>query len=155
MGESRVRRLGAHEVREAAATLALSFDEDPLFVYWLPQRERRQAWLRWFHAISVGEAMATGGAWTLDDGPRFGVMATIPPGRFPPAARETMRAVPWPTHLPTTRLLVSGLGLWRKIGTLHPREDHVYLAAIGVHPAHKGRGLGGALLRHLVTLADD
>lgn len=35
-----------------------------------------------------------------------------------------------------------------------PKEPHHYLVAIGVHPDFQGRGLGGALLRASIALAD-
>ncbi|WP_020666312.1 GNAT family N-acetyltransferase [Amycolatopsis nigrescens] len=37
----------------------------------------------------------------------------------------------------------------------HPRgEPHLYLPAMGVLPAHRGTGLGGAMLRHRLARAD-
>ena len=36
----------------------------------------------------------------------------------------------------------------------HPSEPHWYLPLIGVDPAHRGKGLGGALLSHALTACD-
>ncbi len=36
----------------------------------------------------------------------------------------------------------------------HPKEEHWYLLAIGIHPDAQGRGLGGTLLGHTLALAD-
>ncbi|MEW5855257.1 MAG: GNAT family N-acetyltransferase [Myxococcota bacterium] len=150
-----VRRLDSSELETAVETLALSFDDDPLFRFLLPDGGRRQAWLRWFHALALGESLAAGGAWTLHDGPELGVMALIPPGRWPPPVHDTWNALRWPTRRPSRRMLLSGLPLWRKLLNLHPHLAHLYVYAIGVHPTRQGRGLGGALLRRACALADD
>jgi ribosomal protein S18 acetylase RimI-like enzyme len=36
----------------------------------------------------------------------------------------------------------------------HPREVHWHLPLIGVDPAHQGRGIGSALLRHVLKECD-
>jgi ribosomal protein S18 acetylase RimI-like enzyme len=36
----------------------------------------------------------------------------------------------------------------------HPKEPHWYLPLIGIDPAHQGRGLGGALMRHATEICD-
>jgi ribosomal protein S18 acetylase RimI-like enzyme len=46
-----------------------------------------------------------------------------------------------------------GLHLEGRIHALHPAEPHLYVYVLGVHPSQKGRGLGGALLRHVAGIA--
>lgn len=41
-----------------------------------------------------------------------------------------------------------------KMQSSHPREPHWYLPLIGVDPAHQGKGLSSALLRHALGLCD-
>ncbi|MFC6092609.1 GNAT family N-acetyltransferase [Saccharothrix lopnurensis] len=36
----------------------------------------------------------------------------------------------------------------------HPEAPHLYLASMGVLPRHRGRGVGGAILRHRLARAD-
>ena len=40
------------------------------------------------------------------------------------------------------------------LARVHPRSPHWYLYAIGVDPAHQGRGVGGALLRSRLARVD-
>lgn len=44
----------------------------------------------------------------------------------------------------------------RLMGTCfyHPREHHVSLGVMAVHPNHSGRGVGSALLRHIIDFTD-
>jgi ribosomal protein S18 acetylase RimI-like enzyme len=37
----------------------------------------------------------------------------------------------------------------------HPLEPHYYLEYIGVEPGYQGQGVGSAMLRHLITMADE
>ena len=41
-----------------------------------------------------------------------------------------------------------------QLAALHPAEPHWYLSAIGTEPEHQGRGIGGALMRHVLTRRD-
>jgi ribosomal protein S18 acetylase RimI-like enzyme len=41
-----------------------------------------------------------------------------------------------------------------QMGDAHPEAPHWHLAFVGVDPAHQGRGLGSALLRHTLARVD-
>jgi GNAT superfamily N-acetyltransferase len=51
--------------------------------------------------------------------------------------------------------MIRALRLLFEIDSLHPKEPHWYLATLGTEPAHQGQGIGSALLRSLLTRADD
>ncbi|MBX3192069.1 MAG: GNAT family N-acetyltransferase [Labilithrix sp.] len=146
------RPLRDDELETAAATLALAFMNDPIFVFMMPAPKAREAWLRWFHLRALRECKSVGGAFTVE-GPEAGAIGLYPPGAWPPALRNLIGAIPIPPGLPPHRLITRGLRLERRIHALHPAAKHLYVYVLGVHPSKKGRGLGGALLRHAASLA--
>src|SRR5262249_11882089 len=111
-------------------------------------------WTRWGFLRALNAAFAVGGAFTFDDGPELGAMALHPPGTWPLSWIAELRATPLPLSLPPWRLLTVGRHAERLMHELHPREAHLYLHVVGVHPSQKGRGLGGALLRQAAMIAD-
>jgi ribosomal protein S18 acetylase RimI-like enzyme len=148
-----IRPLRRSELSTAAAILSLAFDADPLFRYFLPRPASRAKWLRWFHLRALNEAFAVGGAFTPAGGPETGAIAIYPPGAWPPSLLGELGATPLPRGLPPWRWVRWGLHLESRIHALHPAEPHLYVYVLGVHPSQKGRGLGGALLRHAAGLA--
>jgi ribosomal protein S18 acetylase RimI-like enzyme len=147
-----VRPLLRPELQVAAHTLALAFDADPLFLDLLPAPAARQKWLDWFFLRALKESFAVGGAFTLEGGPEVAVMGLYPSGTWPSWLGE-IRATSLPPGIPTWRFVRSGLHVERRIHELHPEGPHLYLYVLGVHPSQKGRGLGGALLRHAMASA--
>ncbi len=77
-----------------------------------------------------------------------------PPKRFLVSPRQMM---------PYAYGAVRGLGFrgLTRLGPLseldkeHPSEPHYYLALLGTHPHHQGRGLGGAAMEPTKALADE
>jgi GNAT superfamily N-acetyltransferase len=138
---------------EAVATLAASFDDDPLFRWMLPEATSRRAWIAWFHGVSVDGALGTGTAWTLEEGASRGAITVVPPGAGGPGYGTFLRALGSAPGLPPWRLASTGLRVQARLDALHPREPVVYVHVLGVHPGHKGRGLGGALLGEALALA--
>jgi GNAT superfamily N-acetyltransferase len=44
--------------------------------------------------------------------------------------------------------------MFEQMDALHPWEAHWHLPLIGVDPAHQGKGIGSALLSHVLNLCD-
>lgn len=49
---------------------------------------------------------------------------------------------------------VDGPKIMHQMASYHPREPHWYLPLLGIDPAHQGKGLGGALLKHATDICD-
>jgi len=154
-----IRDLREEAILEACATLAISFDEDPLWLFLVPEADKRRRWLPVIMAAALHDALPDGAVFVPEAGAGAGVMSLIPPGAYPTPTRRALGFlfrrklrpdIPWPPW----RLLRSGIGALRAVGRVHYREPHYYLPVIGVHPDHHGQGLGGALVRHAVTLAE-
>ncbi len=43
--------------------------------------------------------------------------------------------------------------MFEQMDALHPQEPHWHLPLIGVDPAHQGKGIGSALLSHILDVA--
>lgn len=150
-----IRPLRANEIDAAASTLALAFMEDPLFRFMMPGERSRFAWLRWFQRRALAECHRVGGALAFE-GPEGGVCGFYPPGAWPTSLGSMIASIPmlpFPYLLPPRRLATTGLRVEHRMVRVHPAEPHLYLYVLGVHPSRKGKGLGGALLRHLATVA--
>ena len=49
---------------------------------------------------------------------------------------------------------VDGPQVMQQMASYHPHEPHWYLPLIGVDPAHQGKGLGSALMKHVTDICD-
>jgi GNAT superfamily N-acetyltransferase len=134
-----------------AANMAGAFLEDPFVSYLVPGHERRARKLpvmfallyrlaRGYKACDVTANVESVAIWR-------------PPGAW---------------HIPFWQYVTNGpklLGIFggntlRALAAMetmesrHPREPHWYLQAIGTDPAFQGKGYGGVLLRHRLSLID-
>lgn len=148
------RTLRADERDAAVATFVAAFDDDPWFRWALPDARARHAWVGWFHRVSVEHGLRHGTAYTLAEGPSRGAITLAGPGVVGPDTLTWIRALTTPPRaLPTWRLATVGLPTQARLDALHPRHPAVYVHVLGVHPAQKGKGLGGVLLRVALDMA--
>jgi GNAT superfamily N-acetyltransferase len=148
-----VRAAGAADVRPLAEVLARAFEDDPPFVWMLPdERSRLARNRRFFETVVRTEALAFGGVEVACvDGVIVGGAVWYPPGRW--TAAMSLR-----TALGFVRTFGRRLGRASALSTAmaraHPHQPHWYLYAIGVDPARQGSGAGGALLRSRLAHCD-
>lgn len=152
-----MRPLLPEEHGDAVETLALAFDDDPMFRFLLPGDEERHTWIRIVMAGMINIGTRKEGVSTTD-GVR-GVIGVVAPGRdrmpvfdvlgflFKSSRRPKLR---WPSG----HLRRSSLALLSLMGRLHIKEPHYYVQVLGVHPAHQGKGVGRALLEPITRMAD-
>lgn len=136
---------------------ALAYHTNPLMRWVLPDEATRDEACALWLGPSLERYLAAGrvDVVTVDD-EVVAVAAWRPAAPVPAAA---------PTHLPTPAGALAALvgparaaevlGALGTTAGLAPDRPGPYLNYLAVHPAHQGRGLGGALLRHgLASLAD-
>jgi ribosomal protein S18 acetylase RimI-like enzyme len=135
-----------------AASLAAAFRDNPLNRAAIggDAARRLRCNLAGMRAL-LPVAQAGGEVWLAPE--NRGALVAAPPGRFPFAPPS-----PW-VELRT--LVVQGLrarARWARsfehLQARHPAEPHWYLATLGVHPEAQRRGIGRALVAHLLQRAD-
>ncbi|MBI3197921.1 MAG: GNAT family N-acetyltransferase [Rhodospirillales bacterium] len=127
--------------------LMLSFAGDPMARWsWADPKTYLRAFPRFAHAFG-GAAFAQGTAHRIG---HAGAALWLAPGVYPDGAE--MGALMEETIPPA--LQEEGDMLMQQMNAFHPQEPHWYLPLIGIDPAHQGKGMGGALLRHQLAICD-
>ena len=147
-----VVRIGKERLGEASDVLARAFQDDPAWVWLIPDADRRARLLPWLFRVGFD---VTAADVFVTAGPVLGAARWLPPGRAAMRVGPTLRA------LVTTPLRLGAatgpfLAYGRAVEQL--RADvaggpHWYLAGIGVDPASQRQGVGTALVRPGVTAA--
>ncbi len=132
-------------------TLGAAFADDP-FWEWLIGPKRANAKTCGRAIVSIAMPHAAHGASTMTtDGNAIAIWT--PPGKHKITNRELL------PHLfgAATALGFGGfsrLGPTSAIDRMHPKEPHYYLALLGTHPEHQGKGKGSAAMAPVLARAD-
>jgi uncharacterized protein YhfF/GNAT superfamily N-acetyltransferase len=150
-GPVAVRPVEPAEVPALAGVLARAFARDPM-VTWplvtgddLPGRIRAS-----FEAVDTPFAAE---GWMLEAADGLGVMTLLPPGS---SSREEELAA---ATAPAMAALSPDGGeryerFWAWTWSMLPDEPHWLLDQLAVEPDAQGRGIGGAMIRHAIELAE-
>jgi ribosomal protein S18 acetylase RimI-like enzyme len=145
-------RLEEARLGEASDVLARAFQDDPAWVWLIPDAERRAHVLPWLFRIGFDVTAAE--VW-VNEGAVRGAARWLPPGRPPMRVAPTVRALlATPFHL--GRATAPFLAYGRAVETLRAEVmpgPHWYLAGIGVDPSAQRRGIGSKLLEPGVAAA--
>jgi ribosomal protein S18 acetylase RimI-like enzyme len=147
-----VVRIGKDRLQEASDVLAHAFQDDPAWVWLVPDASRRAELLPWLFRIGFDVTAADVYA---TPGRVLGAARWLPPGRQSLRVAATLRA------LLTTPLRLGAatgpfLAYGRAVEQLRAEVAggaHWYLAGIGVDPSAQRQGLGRALMRPGVEAA--
>jgi ribosomal protein S18 acetylase RimI-like enzyme len=140
---------------DAVRVLSAAFQEDPVFEWWVPDAAARAAALptvfdAYVDAYASHDATRIAGTAT---GPA-GVAIWARPGRplIEPADEEVMvgRCLEVIDDGASERLQQIG----ELFAAVHPHEPHWYLQWLATDPPLQSRGVGGALLRDVLTAVD-
>jgi ribosomal protein S18 acetylase RimI-like enzyme len=135
---------------EAAAVfdiLTLAFGDDPMARWTWPEAPLHLATFPGFAKAFGGAAFEHGSAHRVGG---VGAALWLPPGVAPDeAAFDRIIEATMPDALKA-----DGARIMEQMARHHPSEPHWYLPMIGVDPAHRGKGVGDALLRHALAACD-
>ncbi len=135
------------DVAAAARLLALSFDEDPAFVWWFPDPELRSQLASQLFTVHVRLALAHGDGMLTAAGD--GAALYLPPGTditeddlVRSGLADLLGRVGSETADRITRFLAS----LSRLHTSSMPGPHWQLLFLGVHPSARAQGIGAALV---------
>lgn len=151
---ARARLATRSDVPRLGRALSAAFAADPIW-RWLVPADAAWAATPPLFAHEVARRVPHGQAYT--DDARGGVAVWVPPGgRLGRAQRvlRDLRDAPSAARVFRPGRIRDGLAVQAAMKAGTPREDHWYLAVLGVDPDHQGRGLGGTLIAPVLRRCD-
>jgi len=149
-----IRKATLADAPRLAQTLASAFQDDPVIAWIFPDQQRRRAVLPAFMEFRLRNlAFPHDQVWTTTDEAAAAVWLP-PPGHWQLPLPQQLRLLPALVRflgLRTTSVL-AGL---ERMEARHPQDRaHRYLFILGTEPTAQGRGLGSALLAHMLARVD-
>ena len=141
--------VGEGEEQRALDTLVLAFTADPVIRWLYPQAWRYVTHFPEFLAAFGGKAFAARTVWRL--GEFSGVALWLPP-QVEPDGDAIVAVITASVAQEQHADCMSVLG---QMDAAHPRFPHWYLAWFGVDAAVQGRGFGGDLMQHCLSVVDE
>jgi ribosomal protein S18 acetylase RimI-like enzyme len=146
-----VRKATSDDVPALAGALARAFHDDPVISWMFSRDASRPRWATRFFAIRLRQLLAQDEVYALDGG--GGAAGWTRPDEWALSLRETAQLSPILPGLGTRAVRVlRGLA---RVEHHHPRDQHYYLAHLGVEPPAQGDGLGSALLEPVLRSCDE
>ena len=145
-----VRQANASDRSSVLSTVTLAFAADPVNRWYMPNADRFLTYFPRVVEAFLDHSIEAGTCFVTPDSE--GAAIWLPPGvSGDEAAMEAVVAEAAPPEL------LEPLGeLFAAFENYHPHdEDCWYLPIIGVDPAHQGKGIGAALMKHATTLLDE
>ena len=149
-----IRKATLADAPRLAQTLASAFQDDPVIAWIFPDQRRRRAVLAAFMEFRLRNlAFPHDQVWTTTDGAAAAVWFP-PPGRWPLPLPQRLRLLPALVRFLGLRT-ASILGGLERMEARHPQDRaHWYLFILGTEQAAQGRGLGSAMLAHMLARVD-
>ena len=149
-----IRRANLTDAPRLAQTLASAFQDDPVIAWIFPDQRRRRAVLPAFMEFRLRNlAFPHDQVWTTTDEAAAAVWLP-PPGRWQLSLPQRLRLLPALVRFLGLRTASILAGLER-MEARHPQDRaHWYLFVLGTEQAAQGRGLGSALLAHMLARVD-
>ena len=143
-----VRSMASADKAPAIETVVLAFASDPVSRWSWPQAQQCLASMPRLVSAFAGRAFDHGSAYCTDS--YAGVALWLPPGVHPD--EERLAELIESTMPASIRHEV--YSVFEQMAKYHPTDPHWFLPLIGVDPAHRGKGLGDALMTHALRRAD-
>lgn len=142
------------DLDRVAAALADAFRDDPVFAWLIPTdvRSRDARMLAFFTSMARSYIRRGKNAYVAGDGDAAALWSA--PGAWVLPFGEIVRETPSAANAFRGNLL-RALRTQLQVESLHPKEPaHWYLGYLGTRSTAQGKGIGSALLRHVLDEAD-
>jgi ribosomal protein S18 acetylase RimI-like enzyme len=151
---SSVRKATLADAPRLAQALASAFQDDPVIAWIFPDQQRRRAVLPAFMEFRLRKlAFPYDEVWMTAGGAAAAGWLP-PPGRWQLSRRQRLGLLPSLVRF-LGRRTASVLGGLDRMEERHPDDrSHRYLFILGTEQAAQGRGLGSALLSHMLARVD-
>jgi GNAT superfamily N-acetyltransferase len=148
---AQVRKATPEQAPTVAGALARAFFDDPVFRWIYPDDERRRKVLTPFFSLWTQAFQPLDEIYTAGEG--AGAALWAPPG-VPPVpeeeAEEFGRRMEEMSGVDAER----AFAVSKLIDEHHPPGSYYFLQFMGVEPASQGRGIGSALVAHVLARCD-
>jgi GNAT superfamily N-acetyltransferase len=148
---SEVRKATMADVERLSTALASAFDDDPVFGFLFPQKNRAQTYKSFFAYEMQHLFLPNDEAWTVEG--LNGAALWAPPGKWKQGNWEILKSVPAFVRI-LGRSLPRALRALMAVEAAHPPGDHYYLAVLGTEQASQGKGVGSAVLAPVLEKCD-
>jgi GNAT superfamily N-acetyltransferase len=148
---SEVRKATMADVDRLSTALASAFDDDPVFGFLFPQKNRAKTYKSFFAHELAKHYLPNDEAWTTDA--LSGAAIWAPPGKWRMSNWATIKNAPAFARILGTAL-PRALRALLEVEAAHPPGDHYYLAVLGTEQASQGKGLGSAVLAPVLEKCD-
>jgi GNAT superfamily N-acetyltransferase len=143
----------AADVDRVTEIISLAFAEDPVWARTLGAEDRPAEELSGFWRIFVQGALRYPWVWLWNEGEAAAIW--IPPGGTELSEEQEEEFGELATSLLSDEAASYLAAVVHAFDANHPRgEPHYYLSLLGTHPAHRGRGMGMALLAENLARVD-
>lgn len=148
-----VRTASRDDAAPLGEVLARAFVDDPIWSWLVPDAARWDRHSTRFFTSDVRGRLRLGQVFTTIE--RQGAASWMPPDQWRPSLVDLAREMPGALPLFGSGL-VRALRYLSRIERLHPTDrPHWYLAVLGTHPDHQGKGIGSALMQPVLQRCDD
>lgn len=134
-----------------AAMLTRAFADDPLVTWVFDRAGRSEAARRRFFGWYFDQFVAQDTCW-VESSVRGAALWALPGQWAASPLRQAQLALAMAPAVRRPVRVLRGIG---QVELAHPKEPHLYLAVLGADPAAQGQGVGSALLRTGLELADE
>lgn len=145
-----VRMATETDLPSVSQTLAEAFFTDPVFVWWIPDPDRRKQTLPAFFRVMAEAALPGQELYTTDDA--VGAAVWMPPGGQ--VSEDDMADVGPKLQRATEQYAESLFEMLALMDEKHPLEPHHYLFFLGTRPEWQSRGIGSALMKVVLDRCD-
>lgn len=154
--DHRVISLKKQKIPALAGVMSRAFENEPNFIYLLPDQSKRRHALEWFFRFVFNAAVLSHGECLTTMSEAGAAIWLKPGGQISPgnALMAGLLRMPyqfgWSGFMRSVQL--SGK-LEKRRKELMP-QSHWYLTALGIDPAMQGKGIGRSLLEPILAKAD-